>query len=135
MTRSRPAVGRTRSYSADVVRLDVTGDHLDLWLDGWDAIWALRRHLEVPLAHVVAARVVPRAEALPAGIRLGGTWVPGRIAAGRFWRPSAGRSFWSVRRAQEVLLVELRAHPYRRLVLEVDDPAAKAAEIAAVVAA
>jgi hypothetical protein len=118
-----------------VVHLEITGDHLDLRLDGSDAVWALRRHLQVPLAHVASARVVPRGEVLPAGIRLGGTWVSGRIAAGRFWRPSRGRSFWSIRRAREVLVVELQDHRYRRLVLEVDDPDARAAEISAAVSA
>jgi hypothetical protein len=110
--------------------LDVTGGHLDLRLEGWDAVWALRRHLRVPVDHVTEARVVSPSDVPRAGLRLGGTSLPGRIMAGRFWRPASGWSFWMVRQADEVLVVELHDERYRRLVLEVDDPRSQATRIA-----
>jgi hypothetical protein len=102
---------------------------LELHLDGWDAVWALRRRLVVPVGHVAAARAVPRRELPSAGLRMGGTEMPRRIRAGRYWWPGSGWSFWFIRRADEVLLIDLRDDRYERLVVEVDDPQEWAAEI------
>lgn len=62
---------------------------------------------------------------------MGGTSFPGRIQAGRYWRPAFGWSFWFVRKAEEVLLVELHDERFQRVVLEVDDPWRRADEISA----
>jgi hypothetical protein len=98
---------------------------------GWDALWAFRRVLRIPLDHVADAQVVER-RGLRAGLRLGGTAWPDRIRAGRFWSPRLDWSFWSTRRADEVLLVTLHDDHYRRVVLEVDDPHAVAASLSGV---
>jgi hypothetical protein len=60
-------------------------------------------------------------------VRLPGTEIPGFIRAGSFGRGPT-REFWDVRRGESVLVIQTTAAaPYARLVLEVDDPAGKAA--------
>ena len=45
------------------------------------------------------------------------------------WRFHHGTQFWAVRRAEEVLVVDLRDDRFDRLVLEVPDPESVAAEL------
>ena len=111
-----------------MITTEVGADDLVVRFSGWDAVWALRRTLRVPRARVVAAEVVDR-RLLRAGLRLGGTAWPGRIRAGRCWSPSLGWSFWFTRRAEQVLLVTLEGDHFRRVVLEVSEPAALAASL------
>lgn len=109
-------------------------DHLVVRLTGWDRLWALSAGVDVPLRSVVAARPMSRRDArtLASGLRLPGTSLPGVIQAGSYRSLSGqGWSLWSVRRAGTVLVIDLQNQPYRHLVLEVDDPVAMAAEIAA----
>ncbi len=99
---------------------------------GWDVAWALRRGVRVPLHHVTGTRIGARAEELRTlSLRLGGTYLPGVIAAGLYRSKGGGRQLWSVRRAAEVLVINLRDERWDRLILEVPDPAATAALIEA----
>jgi hypothetical protein len=104
------------------IRLDVVHDQLVVRLAGKDAAFALSRGMTIPLA-VVEGVAVARAEAVPrTGMRIPGTSIPGLLRAGSFGSGDQ-RDFWLVRRAPEVLVVQLRpGAPYRRLVLEVPDP-------------
>lgn len=113
-----------------MVTVDVSLGDLLVELKGSDAAWSLRRHIHVPLDHVTAAHVSPPGDE-PIGLRIGGTSIPGRISAGRFWQRGFGWSFCCFRRPDEVLVVDLRDKRYRKLVLEVDDPRALASRIEA----
>lgn len=124
------AILATARRSAPLVDLNVDGGALVVRPRGLSQAWSLRRELRVPLDSVAAIGAVPVA-GLPVGLRSPGTAIPG-FRAGSY---GAGdqRSFWLVRRAPEVLVVELVDRPYRRLVLEVDDPGATAAELRAAI--
>src|SRR4051794_16902226 len=95
---------------------------LDVRLTGSDAVLALKRRLDVPLSAVSAARTTDdlspwlgwRGNEL--GLRMPGAMLPGRIAAGSFWR--RGRwTFCCLRNGQRALVVDVDAGRYRRLVL------------------
>lgn len=107
--------------------LAIDGDELVVTMRGWDAVWALKREVRVPLAAVVAVRPDPvAASKWPDGLRLPGSHLPGVVTAGSYWRPGrpGAWSFWSVRHPRQAIVVDLDAGHYRRLVLEVADPGA-----------
>ena len=102
--------------------LSVTESDLRVELTPFEEVLGLQRSFTVPRGHVVAARAVSTSEAKSGrGLRAPGTYVPGRIALGT-WRFRRGTQFWAVRRAEQVLVVDLRDERYDRLVLEVPDP-------------
>ena len=108
-----------------MANLTIDGDDLLVTLPGWDALWAMKRELRVPLRAVVGVRHDPvLASQWPRGLRVPGSHLPGLLTAGSYWQP--GRpgtwSFWSVRHPRQAIVVDLDAGHYRRLVLEVADP-------------
>lgn len=106
------------------VEVVVRDDAVDIRFGGWDAVWAFRRSLVLPIADITSARVVPRGEAL--GLlrwRVGGTGLPGVVAAGRFTvrdRPGE-RAFVSVYRDDELLVIETRLERPRLVILQHPD--------------
>ena len=107
--------------------VEIVGDRLRVRLDGWDRVWAFKRELEVPLAHVRGVEPAP-AEIRPRGLRAPGSYWPGLIAAGTY-RRRAGKEFWSVRDRSRAVVVHVADDAYDRLVLQVPDPSATIAEI------
>ena len=108
-----------------MANLAIDGGDLLVTLPGWDALWAMKRELRVPLRAVVGVRHDPvLASQWPRGLRVPGSHLPGLLTAGSYWQP--GRpgtwTFWSVRHPQRAIVVDLDAGHYRRLVLEVADP-------------
>ena len=110
------------------IRLRVADDVLELRLGLVDALFALRRSITVAIHDVTAVLVQPHVTD-PPSIRFPGTSLPGLIHAGAY-RIGDDEEFWNVRRARVFLAVHL-AHgaPYRKLVLEVDDPRRAAADL------
>ncbi len=111
-----------------MVTLSVGSGLLRVRIAGWSRVWALSGGFDVPLANVRAARIDPTLRLAPDGIRVGGTFFPGRIAAGRYWRPGFS-SFWCVRDPSRAVIVDLADWRYDRLVLQVADPEAVIGEI------
>ena len=108
-----------------MANLTIDGGDLLVTLPGWDALWAMKREVRVPLRAVAAVRHDPvAASQWPRGLRLPGSHLPGLLTAGSYWQPGRpGRwSFWSVRHPRQAIVVDLDAGHYRRLVLEVADP-------------
>ena len=107
------------------VALDVDGDALVVRISGADALFSLSRGRRIPLSDVEGVAVAAR-HLLPAtGLRLPGTSWPGVIRAGSYGT-GANRDFWLVRKAEQLLVIELRpGAAYRRIVLEVPDPRAE----------
>ena len=92
-----------------------------------DAAFAFRRRVAIPLAQISCVVTAARATVPRYGLRLPGTEIPGFIRAGSYGR-GAKREFWDVRKGDTVLVIDTAgAASYARLVLEVGDPAAKAA--------
>lgn len=107
----------------------VNDSTLDVSLTGLDAVWGLRRRVSIPLDTVVSARVTPTASAKEQlGIRLHGTWFPGRLHAGTFLladRPgpfrTRPRAFVFTRRASTVLEVHTTLNDPAVVLLEHPD--------------
>jgi hypothetical protein len=106
------------------VNVFVHDDRVDVDLDGWDRIWALQSHLEVPMDQIIGAWVAPRADALrDLGWRVGGGYWPGRMATGHFTTKGRKgvRQLWSVYRDTEVLVIETKLDDPWRIVLQHPD--------------
>ncbi len=102
----------------------VTDESFDITLSGLDRVWALKRHVSVPLDVIAAADVVPRADAVRrVRWRLGGTYWPRAVFAGHYTvRDQPGtRAFASVYRAPEVLLVTTTVDRPRLVLLQHPD--------------
>ena len=113
-------VGGARTASP--IELTVDDSVLRVVIKGKDALYSLSRGMTIPVTSVEGIAVAP-ARAVPrTGLRLPGTGIPGILRAGSYGTGSK-RDFWLVRRAPELLVIELaRGEPYRRIVLEVPDP-------------
>jgi hypothetical protein len=99
---------------------------------GLDVVWACRRHVDIPLTAVAGVRVLPLAEALADKplVRAPGTYLPGVVVAGTYRAPRRRPQLWCVHAADQVLAIDLTdAAAHERIVLEVADPAAVAAEL------
>lgn len=88
---------------------------------GIHKFWTLKRRLDVPLNHVVDARIDPAFAASWPGWRLLGAELPRVVVAGRFIS-NGERAFWDLRNPTKAVVIELRGERYKRLVLEVEDP-------------
>ena len=111
------------------------GDSIVVRLDPLDALFAIKRRLDIPRSHVESVDVVERADIRHTSgtwVRAPGTHVPGFARYGSYgFEPN--REFWMVRRQEEVVVVAVRDWAYRRLVLGVRDPASLAAELRAMI--
>jgi hypothetical protein len=106
--------------------LDVDGDVLAVRIRGWDALFALSGGWRIPLPAIEGIAVAGRRLIPRTGLRLPGTSWPGVIRAGSYGVGDK-RDFWLVRKAEHLLVIELRpGAAYRRIVLEVADPHAEA---------
>jgi hypothetical protein len=101
--------------------VSIEPDALRVTFRGIHRFWALRRQLDVPLAHIVGARIDPLLASASPGWRVLGADLPGVVAAGRFVSHGE-RVFWDVVHTDKAVVVELRDERYARLVLEVDQP-------------
>lgn len=114
-----------------MARIELTGDSLIVHVEGFDKLWALRSRLEVPLAHVRGAEPAEeQARKWLQGLRLGGTHIPGLFTAGTFYQHGE-LLFWDVADPAKAVGIDLEHERYRRLVVQVDDPAAVIAAIEA----
>lgn len=96
---------------------------------GLDKLWTLKSRLEIALTHVRGATHDPGIAREPKGIRVGGTYFPGVITAGRFRRDGESL-FWAVKNPDKAIVIELAdTETYDRLVIEVEDPRAAVALI------
>jgi hypothetical protein len=119
-------VGRFGADRGGDVRVDVerTSDTIVLRLGLVDSIFALKRRLDVPAAHVRSIEVMDRSS-VPSTegtwLRAPGTYVPGLIRYGSYGREPK-REFWLVSRHRRVVVIDVRDWAYHRLVLGVPDP-------------
>jgi hypothetical protein len=104
-------------------------DELCIRMGVGNALLALRRELRIPLSAVRNLEVAPARSVPRTGLRLPGASIPGIIRAGSYGT-GVKRDFWLVRRAEQVLVLDLEpGQPYRRVVLQVADPERTAAEL------
>lgn len=89
---------------------------------GLHKLWALKRRIEVPLTHVTSVRAdASAASGLWKGWRLPGTYLPGVITAGSFFRDGTW-TFYDVVDGARTVVIDLDGERYRRLIVEVADP-------------
>ncbi len=114
-----------------MVDVSVQGDRVVFDVEGLDQLWALRTRLQIPLAHVAAVESDPgQVGRWWHGFRLMGTSVPGLFAAGTFYYHGE-MVFWDVRDPAQTIIVSLVHERYKKLILEVADPAATVAQLRA----
>lgn len=96
-------------------------------VEGWHKLWAFRSELRIPRAHIKSARQDATAAEGWAGLRAGGTYVPGLITAGTFYLDGFfdhKPTFFDVQHKEKTVVVELADEHYARLIIEVEDPEA-----------
>jgi hypothetical protein len=113
-----------------VVTVDIKGQDLKVTISGWDVVWALKRGLTIPLAHVVGAEV--ESVAGKPGWKIAGTGIPRGLSAGWF-RKQGKNEFWVARQTAKAVSIRLRDEKYARLVLQVDHPQAVADQVNAAI--
>ncbi|MBV8529530.1 MAG: hypothetical protein JOZ75_14560 [Candidatus Dormibacteraeota bacterium] len=118
-----------------MAHVEITEGELVVDVKGFDRVLALKSEIRVPMEHVVGAEAGQEdAGNWFHGIRAPGTNLPGIIIAGTFyWHGDC--AFYDVHHAEKAVAITLRDEKYKRLVVEVDDPAATIAAINAAVPA
>jgi hypothetical protein len=106
------------------------GETVVFEVQGLHKLWAFKNRLEVPREDITGARHDPDAAKGWKGLRAPGTHVPGLITSGTYYL-EGDRIFWDVRRAENVVVVDLEDQRYKQLVIEVEDPAAVVAMLGA----
>lgn len=105
-----------------MVQITIVNDNLVLSMNGFNKILSLRGELTVPLQHVRGVTADPGAIKMPKGLRAPGTAIPGLIYAGTFYH-DGDKVFWNVHHAEKAIVIELADEEFKRLVVEVDNPA------------
>ncbi|MEO8295789.1 MAG: hypothetical protein ABI613_09755, partial [Gemmatimonadota bacterium] len=106
-----------------MVEVTLSGDRVRFRVQGWDRLWAFKSELEIPLSHMKSVRIDPAAaRGWWHGFRLPGTQIPGVLTAGTFYQKD-GAIFYDVHDPERTIVIELEHEHYRRLVIEVEDPA------------
>lgn len=110
-----------------MTEVEVTDNRLIVLIKGIHRLLALKSRLEVPLEHVAGIERDPKTahKGWSSGWFSGlwvGTRLPGRLRAGHF-REGDGWAFWEVGDPEKAILVHLKNERYKKLVIEVSDPA------------
>jgi hypothetical protein len=114
-----------------MVNISIVGDRVHFEVEGWDKLWALKSHLEIPLEHITAVRADPEpARGWWHGVRLPGTQIPGLLTAGSFYQ-RGGMVFYDVHDPESTIVIDLDHEHYEQLIIEVEHPAAAVAALRA----
>jgi hypothetical protein len=94
-------------------------------IEGSHKLWALKSRLSIPLAHITGVRAEPNP---PMGflgaVKIIGADIPHVFRAGSFYQVGdGGIVFWDVRHAERCIAIDLDHEHFKRLYLEVEDPA------------
>ncbi len=108
----------------DIRRSD---QHFIFEVKGMHKLWAFKSELKIPVENVTSAHQDLSLVSGWKGFRAPGTSVPFLITAGTF-HLEGDKIFWDVMNKEKSIVVELRDEKYKRLIIEVEDPA-KAIEL------
>ena len=107
-----------------MVDVTIDGDRVVFNVEGLHKLWAFRSRLDIPLAHITDVEYdVEQVGVWWHGFKLIGTDMPGLFAAGTFYYHGE-LVFWDVNDPAKTIIVTLNHERYRKLILEVPDPAA-----------
>jgi len=114
-----------------MVDVSIDGDRAIFQVEGFDQLWAFRSRLEIPLAHITDVVIDPdQARGWWHGLRLMGTNMPGVLAAGTFYFHGE-LVFWDVHDPAKTIILSLAHERYKKLIIEVADPAVTVASLRA----
>jgi hypothetical protein len=118
-----------------MVEITVDGDNVVFEVRGWDKVWALRSQLTIPITHIKDVYADPE----PAmgwfdGLKIAGAAVPNVFRAGTFYQHGEW-VFWDVSEPEKTIVIELEHETYKKLIVEVEDPAGEVKKIKAAVTA
>ena len=102
-----------------MVELSIAEGKLSLHVKGSDKLWSFQSNLEIPLKHI--AGVGPADPDIARGWLHGlgiGTFVPGVITAGSFYR-DGNLLFWDVHHPDKAIIIGLHDERYNHLIVEV----------------
>jgi hypothetical protein len=117
-----------------MVDVSIRQDRVHFEVERWDKLWALKSQLEIPLAHIQDVRADPEpARGWWHGLRLPGTQIPGILTAGSFYQDGAF-VFYDVHDPERTVVIDLDHEHYKRLVIEVTDPADVVARLRSAIA-
>jgi hypothetical protein len=114
-----------------MVEITVEESNVVFEVRGWDKVWALRSQLTIPIVHIKDAYEDPE----PAmgwfdGLKIAGTALPNTFRAGTFYQDGEW-VFWDVSDPEKTIVIELEHETYKKLIVEVDDPAREVKKIKA----
>jgi hypothetical protein len=105
-----------------MVEIKIEADKAIFEVQGWDKLWSLRSHLEIPLSHIEGAQVDPNpAMGWFQGFNLAGADFPNIFRAGTFYH-EGNLVFWDVHQPEKTIVIDLSHEHYRKLIIEVADP-------------
>jgi hypothetical protein len=112
-----------------MVDVTIEGDRVVFNVEGLDKLWSFRSRLEIPVTHIAGVDTNPdEVGRWWHGVKLIGTDLPGLFAAGTFYY-HGDLVFWDVRDPASTIIVSLAHERYKKLIVEVVDPATTAARI------
>lgn len=106
-----------------MARVSIQDGQLFVELQGLHQLWAFKRGIRVPLAHVRGATVDPGVVRGPKGVRAPGLHLPGSAVIGTF-NCDGEKHFWDVRTGRNAIVIELLHERYTRLIVDVEQPRA-----------
>jgi hypothetical protein len=110
-----------------MVDITIHGDRVIFKVEGLHQLWAFRSELDIPLAHIMGVEADPEQVGIWwHGFKLIGTDVPGLFAEGTFFYHGK-LVFWDVRHPEQTMIVALAHERYKKLIVEVENPASIAA--------
>jgi len=116
-----------------MVDITIQDDRVLFRVEGLHKLWAMRSELDIPLAHVVGVEI--NHEQIGRwwhGVKLLGTDLQGFFAAGTFVYHGE-LVFWDVLDPNSTIIVSLDHERYKKLIIQVADPAASAEKLQALI--
>lgn len=114
-----------------MARISIENNNVNIQLSPMDKVWAVHGSLQIPLAHVIRARVEDEHGWEHLWRKLIGTNAPGLKMAGTFFLPG-GLAFLDYGDGRNCLVLETQHEKYKTVIIQPDrdiDPDALAAEI------
>ena len=105
------------------VHLSVNDSNLFIAFKGIDTFLTCKNKLNIPLKHIVS--VTPykgEYNTCFKGIRAPGINIPGMVTAGTFYQKGE-KIFWDVKNCDKSIRIDLKNNSFKRLIIEVDNPA------------
>ena len=110
-----------------MVDIQLQGGNIRFTVRGMHKLLALKSELLVPRSHIRGAWMDLDAARHLEGLRAGGTYFPGLVAAGTFYLDERGSQkpfFLDMSNPASTAIVSLRDEEYHQLIIEVADPTA-----------